>query len=143
MFSIDSRHLLHGKVQNYVSSKKLSSLCIHQLQRQIGRSTVFWRKIKPIRVCYENNIMHYQNPIFLTQLRNNGIIPVQDEPVRCNDTDQFQCTAAIDNMVVDLQKGPESSTMAHVVLASWRASAMSECHSCSTNLGFADVHLKA
>ena len=55
--------------------------------------------------------MHYQNPIFLTQLRNNGIIPVQDEQVRCNDTDQFQCTAAIDNMVVDLQKGPESSTM--------------------------------
>lgn len=120
MFSIESSYLLHGKVQNYVSSKKWAPLCIHQLQRQIGRSTVFWRKIKPLCVCYENRIMHWQKSYFSYPTKKSWHYTRSRWAGQVQRHWSISRKPAIENMMV---------TMVHVLLAPWRALAMSEWHS--------------
>jgi hypothetical protein len=122
---------------------------------QIGRPTVFWCKIKPICVCYENHIMHYQNPIFLTQLRNNGIIPVQDGQVQRywsisrkpeKHIDYLICRRGLNHLLwsisllhlcisviflMEMGNPPWNPPCGkkNLVVAPWQASAMSEWHS--------------
>lgn len=133
---------------------------------QIGRSTVFWCKIKPICVCYENHIMHYQNPIFLTQLRNNGIIPVQDGQVQRYWSISRKPEKHIDYLICrrGLNHLLWSISLLHLCISVIFLMEMgnppcrkkkSRCCTLAglgnvrvtltrpTNLGFADVHLKA